>query len=123
MCVPVDSLPPLRPIAGAAIDTEDLVLTSKDGTQFAAFAARSDNPNGSGIVVMPDVRGLFRFYEELAMRFAEQGVNAVAIDYFGRTAGVSKRNDPSFSFMEHVAQTKQDTIAEDVRAGRHIKGG
>jgi carboxymethylenebutenolidase len=115
MCFPVDSLPPLPPIAGGAIDTEDLVLTSKDGTQFAALAARASEPSGAGIVVLPDVRGLFRFYEDLAMRFAEAGVNAVAIDYFGRTAGVSKR-DADFPFMEHVAQTRQDKIAEDVRA-------
>jgi carboxymethylenebutenolidase len=116
MCFPVDAVPPIRPIAGAAIDTEELTLAAQDGTRFAAFAARSGQPSGSGIVVMPDVRGLFRFYEELAMRFAEQGVNAVAIDYFGRTAGVGKRNDPEFKFMEHVAQTRPDQIAQDVRA-------
>ncbi|HEY7271060.1 MAG TPA: dienelactone hydrolase family protein [Dehalococcoidia bacterium] len=114
MCFPVDAEPPIRPIAGAAVDSEDLILTAKDGTKFAAFAARSDKPNGAGIVVLPDVRGLFRFYEELALRFAEQGINAVAIDYFGRTAGVSKRNDPDFQFMPHVAQTKPDQIAADV---------
>ena len=34
---------------------------------------------------------------KLAMRFAEQGINSVAIDYFGRTAGVDKRNDPAFT--------------------------
>jgi carboxymethylenebutenolidase len=116
MCFPVDAEPPIRAIAGAAIDTEDLVLTSKDGTKFAAFVARSDKPSGAGIVVLPDVRGLFRFYEELAMRFAEEGVNGVAIDYFGRTAGVGKRNDPDFQFMPHVAQTRQDQIAADVGA-------
>lgn len=116
MCVPHDAEPPIAPIAGAAIDSKDLVLTSKDGTKFAAFAARPDRPAVAGIVVLPDVRGLFHFYEELALRFAEQGVNAVTIDYFGRTAGVGKRNDPSFSFMEHVAQTKADQISDDVAA-------
>ena len=38
------------------------------------------------------MRGLYRFYEELALRFAERGYPAVAIDYFGRTAGVGKRD-------------------------------
>ena len=38
-------------------------------------------------MILPDVRGLYRFYEELALRFAERGIAAVAIDYFGRTAG------------------------------------
>jgi dienelactone hydrolase len=30
-----------------------------------------------GVVVLPDVRGLYRFYEELALRFAERGIAAV----------------------------------------------
>lgn len=115
MCFPADALPPIKPIAGAAIDTEDLVLTSKDGTKFAAFLARAENPSGKGIVILPDVRGLFRFYEELAMRFAEEGINAVTFDFFGRTAGVSKR-DADFDFMPHVRQTKPGQINEDVGA-------
>ena len=60
-----------------------------------------------GVVVLPDVRGLYRFYEELALRFAERGYTAIAIDYFGRTAGVGKRDD-DFPYMDHVAQTTPD---------------
>src|SRR5207248_9770231 len=107
--------PPLPPIAGGAADSEDLVLTASDGTNLAALVARAAQPTGAGIVVMPDVRGLFHFYEELALRFAEQGVNAVAIDYFGRTAGVDKR-DADFPFMDHIPKTRAATIAQDVAA-------
>ena len=116
MCVPHDAHPPIPALTGAAIDSEDLVLKAADGTDFAAFAARAEQPNGTGVVVMPDVRGLFTFYEELALHFAEVGMNAVTIDYFGRTAGVSKRNDPDFQFMPEVMKTHPDTIAQDVRA-------
>ena len=70
MCSAYDAKPPIAAIAGAAIDSEDLVLESADGTRFAAFVARADDPSGAGIVVLPDVRGLFPFYEELALRFA-----------------------------------------------------
>jgi carboxymethylenebutenolidase len=115
MCYAIDAHPPLPPIAGGAADSEDLTLTAADGTQFAAFAARSAAANGAGMVVLPDVRGLFHFYEELALRFAEQGINAVAIDYFGRTAGVAKR-DAEFPFMEHIPRTRLATIAQDVAA-------
>ena len=115
MCYEIDAEPPIPAIAGAAVDSEDLVLTSKDGTKFAAFAARSGNPSGAGVVVLPDVRGLFHFYEELALRFAEEGVNACTIDYFGRSGGVSKRA-AEFPFMDHVRQTKQETIAADTAA-------
>ncbi|MGD9934970.1 MAG: dienelactone hydrolase family protein [Dehalococcoidia bacterium] len=115
MCYEIDRLPPLPPIAGGAADTEDLVLTASDGNKFAAFAARSEKPSGAGIVVLPDVRGLFRFYEELAIQFAEQGINSVAYDYFGRTAGVAKR-DADFDFMPEVRKTTQPGIAADTRA-------
>ena len=83
------SHPSPRSLAPQSI-AKTIVLTSSDGTKFAAFAARAEQPNGAGMVVMPDVRGLFSFYEELALRFAEQGINAVTIDYFGRTAGVGE---------------------------------
>ena len=55
-------------------------------------------------MILPDVRGLYRFYEELALRLGEQGSRAVAIDYFGRTAGVGKRDD-DFQYRPHVPQT------------------
>ena len=115
MCFELDSLPPIPEIAGAAVSHQDLVLGSADGTRFAAFAATPDAPSAVGIVVLPDVRGLYRFYEELALRFAERGSAAVAIDYFGRTGGVGKRDD-SFPYMEHVAQTEPAAIQADVGA-------
>jgi carboxymethylenebutenolidase len=66
-------------------------------------------------VILPDVRGLYRFYEELALRFAERGITAIAFDYFGRTAGVGKRDD-EFPYMEHVEQTTPEGIQTDVAA-------
>ena len=113
MCFRYEAEPAIPKIAGASVDSEDLILQSNDGTNFAAFGARSDNPSGVGVVVLPDVRGLFHFYEELALRFAEVGHNSLAFDYFGRTAGVSKR-DAEFPFMEHIPQTTSETISEDV---------
>lgn len=115
MCFPFDAQPPESPGTKGEVQTKDLALTSKDGTNFAAFLARPNQASDLGIVVLPDVRGLFSFYEELARGFAEQGVNALTIDYFGRTAGVSKR-DEEFPFMEHVRQTKAEQISDDVGA-------
>ena len=89
------------------------MLESRDGTRFAAFAALPDEPSGAGVVILPDVRGLYRFYEELALRFAERGYAAVAIDYFGRTAGVEKRDD-DFEYMPHVEQTTPEGMQADV---------
>jgi carboxymethylenebutenolidase len=115
MCFDADSLPPIAPIAGAAVSHEDLVLDAADGNRFAAFDAVPDAPTGAGVVILPDVRGLSRFYEELALRFAERGIRAVAIDYFGRTAGVDERPD-EWDHMEHVGQTTTAGIQADVAA-------
>jgi carboxymethylenebutenolidase len=115
MCFELDSLPPVPRIAGAAVSHDDIELEAADGNRFAAFEATPDDPNGIGVVILPDVRGLYRFYEELALRFAERGYDAIAIDYFGRTAGSGKRDD-DFDYPPHVAQTTQEGIQADVRA-------
>jgi len=115
MCYSDDARVPLPPVGGAAADQGDLVLTSSDGTKFAAYFARAGKPSGAGMVVMPDVRGLHHFYKELAQRYAEAGVDAVAIDYFGRTAGMGDRGE-SFDYKPHVEQTTQENIAADVSA-------
>jgi carboxymethylenebutenolidase len=115
VCFELDSLPPIPAIAGAAVSHEDLALEAADGAELAAFAALPDESSGIGVVVLPDVRGLYRFYEELALRFAERGHTAVAIDYFGRTAGVAKRGD-DFEYTEHVQQTTPEQIQADVGA-------
>src|ERR1700692_885853 len=98
MCFDSDSLPPIPVISGAAVSHDDLVLEAADGNPFAAVAASPEEPGATGIVILPDVRGLYRFYEELALRFAERGHAAVAFDYFGRTGGAEKRGE-DFDYM------------------------
>jgi carboxymethylenebutenolidase len=116
MCAPFDSRPPIPAIAGAAVSHASEVLESADGTRFASFLALPDTPTGkTGVVVLPDVRGLFGFYEELALRFAEQGHPALAFDYFGRTAGSSSR-DADFPYMEHVPLVEPAQVQLDVGA-------
>jgi carboxymethylenebutenolidase len=115
MCFDVDSEPPIRVIAGAAVSHEDLVLHAADGNAFAAFLATPDDLATTGVVILPDVRGLYRFYEELALRFAERSHAAVALDYFGRTAGTGKRDD-HFDYAPHVDQTTDDGVQADTRA-------
>jgi carboxymethylenebutenolidase len=115
MCHELDSAPPIPALRGAAVSHDDLALESSDGTRFAAFLASPDEPAGNGVVILPDVRGLYRFYEELALRFAETGVDALAIDYFGRTAGTGPRG-ADFEFMPHVQQTRYPQLLADIRA-------
>ncbi len=102
-------------MAGGALDSGDLILTAGDGTPFAAFAARASSRGGPGVVVLTDVRGLQPYYEELALRFADTGVHAVAIDPYARTAGPAKR-DASFDPEPHVTSLRANGVSADVAA-------
>jgi carboxymethylenebutenolidase len=115
MCFDLDSQPPIPPIAGGSLDSGYLTLAADDGTRLTAFHARAAEPTGAGMVVLPDVRGLFPFYEELALRFAEHGIDAVAIDYFARTAGPAPR-PADFESMPHVSRTTFAGLSADTRA-------
>jgi carboxymethylenebutenolidase len=117
MCFDLDSRPPIEPMAGGAIDIEEVILRAGDGGRFAGLLARAETPSGAAIIVLPDVRGLHPYYEELALRFAEVGVDALAIDYFGRTAGIGIRERPTdFDFMAHVGETRFSNLSWDVGA-------
>lgn len=113
MCYDNKARPPIAPIAGGAEATGETILRAADGNEFRAHYARAAQPSGSGILILPDIRGLHAFYEELADRFAENGIDALAMDYFGRTAGTTPRED-SFEWQPHVAATRADTIRQDV---------
>ena len=115
MCFELDSEPPIPRISGAAVSHDDLVLESAEGNRFAAFRTLPEGEVSTGVVILPDVRGLYRFYEELALRFAERGNAAVAFDYFGRTAGVDKRPD-DWDYGPHVQQLTQEQVQADVGA-------
>ncbi|HEX5578594.1 MAG TPA: dienelactone hydrolase family protein, partial [Candidatus Limnocylindria bacterium] len=96
-------------------DAGPVTLNASDGTAVAAYAARAEQPGGAGIVILPDVRGLHPFFEELALRFAEARVQAVAIDYFSRTAGTGRRPD-GFEYEPHVMQLRAEAIQADIAA-------
>jgi carboxymethylenebutenolidase len=121
MCFEFDARPPDLPpgaarVAGGAA-AEPLVLTAADGNRFAAALAESPRPDGPAVIVLPDVRGLYRFYVELAERLAEAGHHALAFDYFGRSAGAEQRGE-DFEYMPHVAETTAATVQRDVAACR-----
>lgn len=117
MCFDPDSRPPIEPISGAALDAGPISLTSEDEDHalFLAYLARPVQPTGAGIVILPDVRGLHPYFEELAMRFAEHGIVALAIDYFGRTAGDDDRGQ-DFDYMPHVIGARWSSLQGDMRA-------
>lgn len=121
MCFEFDAEPPelpadltLAPIAGGAA-AELFELISADGTAFSAAFAESPQGAESGVVILPDVRGLYPFYIQLAERFAVAGHHAIAIDYYGRTAGLGPR-DEDFDYQPHRAQTTPAGVQADLAA-------
>ena len=115
MCFDHDSRPPIPPIEGGALDAQDVTLEAADGNRYMGYLARAAQPTGAGMLVLPDVRGLHTYYRDLALRFAENGVDALAIDYFGRTAGIGDRG-PGFEYRDHVNQTRFPSLRTDVTA-------
>jgi carboxymethylenebutenolidase len=116
MCFAHDSRPPIAAIAGAAVDHRHLVLETPDGNRLAAFQAVPEAPSGVGMLVLPDVRGLAPYYEELALRFAERGVAALVLDYYGRTAGAERRG-AGFDSGPHTKRCTWDGLRADMAAG------
>ena len=121
MCFPPEAVPPPVPesrrVTAETPEVLDVELTSADGTVFSATYALAPGEGGTGVLVLPDVRGLFAYYRNLARSFAQAGYSAVAIDYFGRTAGTGSR-DADFEFMPHVQQTTPEQVQLDLRAAR-----
>jgi carboxymethylenebutenolidase len=125
VCFAFDARPPELPadlvvprMAGGA-GAEVLELTSADGTPFSAAFAQAPQGEGPAVIILPDVRGLYRFYVELAERFCDAGHHAVAIDYFGRTAGTGERDD-DFDYWPHVEQTRVVQVQADADAARAL---
>jgi carboxymethylenebutenolidase len=115
MCYDNDARPPLPPDPGGPATGTELVLRAADGNEFLAYAAQPAGPAAAQVLIYPDVRGLHPFYQDLALRFATVGVAALALDYFGRTAGLGPRDD-AFEFGPHVEQMQLPTFYADVTA-------
>jgi carboxymethylenebutenolidase len=117
MCVDHDARLPALPTGSHATSGERFALESADSTSFLAYSAEPEGESqGAAVLVLPDVRGLFGFYEDLACQFAAHGYRSLAIDYFGRTAGTDPR-PADFEFMPHIAQTNTAGLNADIAAG------
>jgi carboxymethylenebutenolidase len=115
MCYDDNARPPVPPGSTGQGVGEDIILTAADGNRFSAFLASPNYATDTQIIIYPDVRGLHRFYKELALRFADVGVTALTFDYFGRTAGLTSRDEP-FEYMPHVQQMQPEGLLHDLKA-------
>lgn len=121
MCYDADARPPRLTAPDVAVEAGQVVLESADGTRFAGFLARPTAPRGSGVLVLPDNRGLSGFYPQLATNLARHGHAALAVDYFGRTAGVdpAARGDgwgDMANLMPHLMRLREEDLFADLTA-------
>ena len=118
MCHDHDSRPPASPRSGDVAERGVLTLTAADGTDFSAAYAAPAVPAGAGVVLLPDVRGLHPFYVALAEEFARAGLRTVAIDWFGRTAGVAEGGvrGAEFEWRSHVEAATPEGMDADIAA-------
>ncbi|MFJ3792192.1 dienelactone hydrolase family protein [Kitasatospora sp. NPDC090091] len=129
MCYDADAAPPAcTPAPGPVAEAAALTLTAGDGTGVGAFLARPVRVTGPAVLVLPDNRGLSGFYRQTAVRLAEQGHPALAIDYFGRTAGPDpEKRAPEFGdlpgLLPHLLALTPDGLDADIAAGvEHLRG-
>ena len=84
-----------------------------------AYFARAANPRGVGVVIIHAKLGLLPFYKTLTERLAEVGIDAVAFDFYGRTAGDGPRDD-RFDHEAHYEFVRQRearaAVNSDVKA-------
>jgi carboxymethylenebutenolidase len=118
MCHDDSSRPPAPPRHEATDETSFVTLVSADGNAFSAAITRPTRSATAGVVILPDIRGLHPYYVALTERFAEAGIAAVAIDYFGRTAGVPDGGirGEDFDWQTHIPQTSPEGIDADISA-------
>lgn len=119
MCFEPDARPPVEPAPGGPAHYDELVLTAADGARFRAARAPAA---GRPVLVLPDARGLHPYYVALAQRLAEAGFDALAIDYYGRTAGAEPRG-ADFVHRDHSARLTWAGLRADIGAAAAQLGG
>lgn len=120
MCFSSDQHPPLAPRSSDVGDHGPTQLTASDGNRFAAYDAVPVTRRGASLVLLPDIRGMHPYYTDLALCFAQAGMDTVAIDPYARTAGISSRG-PDFEFRSHAqALTGEQVLADAHAAKAHL---
>jgi carboxymethylenebutenolidase len=122
MCFDRNASPPILAGDHAIATSGPLTLDSTDGTRFGTFEAVPEGDAAATVVILPDVRGLHPYYEELACRFAQHGYRSLAIDYFGRTAPPPQDRPADFEYHEHVDRVRRAEVRADVTAAvEHVR--
>lgn len=113
VCHADDSHPPPLPGPSLPAMVEQLVIGDPPFRAAHAIPARRGSV---AALLVPDGRGLHPFYARLASSLAEAGVEALAIDLYGRTAGTAERG-ADFPSGSHSAQLTVTGVRTDLATG------
>ncbi|GAB3303652.1 dienelactone hydrolase family protein [Epidermidibacterium keratini] len=117
MCFAPDATPPPLPSGKSPLTGSDITVASTDGTKVPAYHVIPEEPNGRGVVVLPDIRGLYPFYKNLAGSFAAEGFEAIVLDYFARSDAPAERG-PDFDPWPYVKATEVEQVQADINAAK-----
>lgn len=117
MCFSSDQHPPLPPQSSEVGQHGASELVAADGTHLAAYDAVPTTRRGASLVLLPDIRGMHPYYADLALCFAQAGIDTVALDPYARTAGMTAR-DVDFEFMPHAKALSGEQVLLDAHAAK-----
>jgi carboxymethylenebutenolidase len=119
MCFGPEATPPPAPRSGQLASSERMVLSSAEGGAPAATLALTTAEDAPGLVLIPDVRGLHPYYEELAKAFAGAGVHTLTFDFYSRTAG-SEHRGADFDYAAHRGELTDAGLIADATAAADV---
>ncbi len=103
----------------STVDSADISFT-RDTDRVRAYAASPRTPGPfSGLVLIPDVRGLYEHYRDVARRFAACGFHTLAIDLYSRE-GAPDLPDPGAVSRWIQALPDQRVLADVGAAVRYL---
>ena len=115
MCFTNDQRPPDPPRSSEVGEHGSLELSAVDGNRFSAYNAVPVTRRGASLVLLPDIRGMHPYYTNLALSFAHAGVDVIALDPYGRSAGTGPRAE-DFEFMSHAKALQPAHVLADAHA-------
>jgi carboxymethylenebutenolidase len=113
VCYPDGSAPPPFPGEAAPATLSRGAVRPRGGSPFRVAHAVPAGAHRVAAVVLPDGRGLHPFYERFAHALAGAGIETIAMDLYGRTAGITPR-DGGFDSRAHSAQLRWANVRSDV---------
>jgi carboxymethylenebutenolidase len=116
VCYEPDAAPPVPDLPEIPVTISREPVCSADGALVPAFHAVPADRRGASVLLLPDNLGLRDFYEQLAVRLAQRGHPAIAINYYARSA-------PDAPLSQRLGELRRDTLFDDFDAAIAKLGG